>query len=71
MLKAFALDSSLLTLDGESFKRQEAIFAVLNLFVLAVLLLTHTIFESYWGSPPKVLIVVLAAGFFLNSAELI
>jgi signal transduction histidine kinase len=71
VLKAFALDSSLLTLDGESFKRQEAIFAVLNLFVLAVLLLTHTIFESYWGSPPKVLIVVLAAGFFLNSAELI
>ena len=64
MLKAFALDSGLLT-------RQEAIFAVLNLFVLAVLLLTHTIFESYWGSPPKVLIVVLAAGFFLNSAELI
>jgi signal transduction histidine kinase len=64
VLKAFALDSGLLT-------RQEAIFAVLNLFVLAVLLLTHTIFESYWGSPPKILIVVLTTGFFLNSAELI
>jgi len=71
VLKAFALDASLLTRDAESFKRQEATFAVLNLVVLAVLLLTHTIFESYWGSPPKTLIVVLAAGFFLNSAELI
>lgn len=44
---------------------------VLNLFILAVLLLTHTVFESYWGSPPKALIIVLAGGFLLNAGELI
>ncbi|HEY3836001.1 MAG TPA: HAMP domain-containing sensor histidine kinase [Bryobacteraceae bacterium] len=71
MIKALALGSSLLTSDAESFKRQEASFAILNLFVLAVLLLTHTLFASYWGSPPKPLIVVLAAGFFIDSALLI
>ena len=71
MHKAFALDSTDITRDPESFKRQEAAFVVLNLFILAVLLLTHTVFESYWGSPPKALIIVLAGGFLLNAGELI
>ena len=70
MLKAFALDTDFIE-DAESFKRQEATFVVLNLFVLATLLFTHTAFESYWGSPPEALIIVLAAGFLLNSSELI
>src|ERR1043166_5496983 len=69
--KVFVLDSTVLSSDAESFKRQEALFVILNLFVLAVLLLTHSIFSSYWGSPPVDLIVVLAIGFFLNVCELI
>jgi len=67
----FALDSTDITRDPESFKRQEAVFVVLNLFILAVLLLTHSVFESYWGSPPNELIIVLAGGFLLNAGELI
>ena len=69
--KVFVLDSTVLSSDAESFKRQEALFVILNLFVLAVLLLTHSVFSSYWGSPPVDLIVVLAIGFFLNVCELI
>src|ERR1043166_341672 len=69
--KVFVLDSTVLSSDAESFKRQEALFVILNLFVLAILLLTHSVFSSYWGSPPVDLIVVLAIGFFLNVCELI
>jgi hypothetical protein len=71
VLRKLIHESSLLAPDFTSFKRQESTFIVLNLFVLSVLLLIHTLFSSYFGTPPRSLIVVLAAGFLLNVVELI
>ena len=71
VLRKLIRESSLLALDFSSFKRQESTFIVLNLFVLSVLLLIHTLFSSYFGTPPRSLIIVLAVGFFLNVVELI
>ncbi len=56
--------------DFDSFKQQETIFVVLNLFILAALLLLHTLFASYWGFPSATLIGILAAAFFAQGAEL-
>ncbi len=64
-------ESSLLAPDFRSFQRQETSFALLNLFVLSVLLLIHSLFSSYFGEPPPALIVVLSTGFLLNAIELI
>jgi signal transduction histidine kinase len=71
VLRKLIRESSLLAPDFPSFKRQESTFIVLNLLVLSVLLLIHTLFSSYFGTPPRSLIIVLAAGFFLNVVELI
>jgi len=71
VLKKLIRESSLLAPDFPSFKRQESIFIVLNLFVLAVLILIHTLFSSFFGAPPRLLLVVLAAGFLINVVEVI
>jgi signal transduction histidine kinase len=71
VLKKLIRESSLLAPDFSSFKRQESAFIVLNLVVLATLLLIHTLFSSFFGSPPRLLVVVLAAGFLVNVVELI
>ena len=71
VLNKLIRESSLLAPDFQSFKRQESIFIVLNLFVLAVLLLIHTLFSSFFGRPPGLLIAVLAGGFLINVVELI
>ena len=71
VLKKSIRGSALLAPDFPSFKRQESIFVVLNLFVLAALLLIHTLFSSVFGRPPRLLVVVLAAGFLANVIELI
>jgi signal transduction histidine kinase len=62
--------TSLLPSDLLSFQRQETIFIVLNLVLLALLLALHTVFASHWGHPSAALIVALATGFGLNLAEL-
>ncbi len=71
VLKKLTRESSLLAPDFRSFKRQESSFVVLNLFVLAGLLLIHTLFSSVFGVPPKLLLAVLSAGFLINVIELI
>lgn len=71
VLKERIHDSSLLASDLPSFRRQESTFILLNLFVLAALLLIHTLFASFFGSPPRVLLIVLAAGALANIVELI
>jgi signal transduction histidine kinase len=71
VLKKLIRESSLLAPDFPSFKRQESTFIILNLFVLAVLLLIHTLFSSFFGRPPRLLVMVLAAGFLINVVELI
>ena len=62
--------SVLVASDFDSFKQQETIFVILNLFILAALLLVHTLFASYWGFPSATLIAILAAAFFAQGAEL-
>lgn len=57
--------------DFESFKQQESTFVLLNLFVLALLLLIHALFASYWGDPSGTLIAILAVAFLAQVAELI
>lgn len=58
------------TPDLEAFKQQESTFVILNLFVLAILLLIHTLFAAHWGNPSAALIFVLAAAFLAQAAEL-
>ena len=56
--------------DFDSFKRQETTFIILNLFILATLLLVHTLFASHWGFPSISLIAILAGALFAQGAEL-
>jgi signal transduction histidine kinase len=63
--------SVLLGADLDSFKQQESVFVILNLFILATLLLIHTLFSSEWGSPTRALIAVLVGAFVVQLAELI
>ena len=62
--------SVLLGSGFDSFKQQESTLVVLNLFVLGVLLLIHTLFSSHWGNPSVPLIAILAGAFLGQSAEL-
>ena len=57
--------------DFESFKQQESILVILNLFVLATLLLVHTAFSSHWGEPSPWLIAILSSAFVAQAGELI
>jgi two-component system, NtrC family, sensor histidine kinase HydH len=57
--------------DFLSFRRQESIFTVLNLILIAALLLSHTCFASYFRSASPLIITILAAGLGIEAAELI
>ena len=70
MLRRLYPVSVLLASDFDSFRRQESTFVILNLFVLATLLLVHTLFASHWGRPSAALITILAAAFLIQGAEL-
>ena len=56
--------------DFDSFKQQETTFVILNLFILATLLLVHTLFASYWGFPSTSMIAILAGALFALGVEL-
>ena len=57
--------------DFESFRRQQTTFAILNLFVLAALLLLHTLFSTVLGQPSLRLLVTLGSAFLLQLLEVI
>ena len=57
--------------DFESFRDQEIVFATLNLFVLAALLLLHALFASLLGEPSPALLVTLGTAFLLKMLELL
>lgn len=63
--------SLLLPFDFESFRRQDSTFVLLNLFLLAALLLIHTLFAAHFGTPSPALIVVLAAAFLAQTFQLV
>ena len=60
----------MLPFDFDSFRQQESIFILLNLFILAALQLFHTLFSSYWGLPSGTLIAILTGAFFAQGTEL-
>lgn len=57
--------------DFESFRAQEMVFATLNLFVLAALLLLHALFASLLGEPSPALLITLGTAFLLKMLELL
>jgi signal transduction histidine kinase len=63
--------STVLNSDSASFRQEESLFVILNLFVLAILLLIHALFSSYFGNPSKALIAILAAAFVVEALELV
>ncbi len=57
-------------LDLLSFKRQQTVFIVLNLLVLAGLLLMHWSLASFWGNPSSWLMATVGLVFLLRIPEL-
>jgi len=60
---------SLLASNLPSFRRQESIFIVLNLLILAVLFSLHLYFAEFWGKPTPALIIAVGIGVELKTAE--
>lgn len=71
MVVDFKPGSLLVPSDSDSFRRQENTFVVLNLLLLSVLLLIHTLFSAHFGNPSPNLIYLLAGGFLLLVVELV
>lgn len=58
-------------LEALSFRRQQIAFGVLTLFVIAVLLVIHTLFASLLGEPGPAVILLLGAAFSIKMLEVI
>ena len=58
-------------IESHAFRRQQLAFCVLALFVIAVLLLMHTLFASLLGEPSQGVIFLLCLGFSLKVLEVI
>jgi signal transduction histidine kinase len=58
-------------LEQESFKKQQTAFCVLTLFVIATLLLLHTLFAALLGTPSRWVIALLGFSFSLKVVELV
>jgi signal transduction histidine kinase len=71
VLKKLWPDPSLLNSDLASFRRQESTLVTLNLFLLAVLLLLHTSFASFWGNPSRLHVLAIGFVFCLKGGELV
>lgn len=62
---------SLERFEAQAYKRQQTAFSVLTLFVLAVLLVLHTLFASLLGEPHPSVVVLLGGSFSLKILEII
>lgn len=62
---------SLQLMETETFRKQQTAFCVLTLFVVAILLLLHTLFASLLGAPSTWVIVLLGFTFCLKFVELL
>lgn len=62
---------SIESIEAQAFRRQQLAFCVLALFVIAVLLLMHTLFESLLGEPSNRVIFLLGLSFFAKILEVI
>ena len=57
--------------DTGDLRQQQSAFCILTLFVLALLLVLHTLFASILGEPSLWLILLLGLGFSLKVVELV
>jgi signal transduction histidine kinase len=64
-------ETSTAVLDLLSFKRQQTVFVVLNLLLLATLLLMHWSLASFWGNPSRWLVATVGLVFLLRIPELL
>ena len=62
---------SLEGLEAQAFRRQQTAFCTLTLFVLAVLLVLHTLFASLLGEPSLAVVFLLGLAFSLKFLEII
>lgn len=62
---------SLEGLEAQAFRRQQTAFSVLTLFVLAVLLVLHTLFASLLGEPSPSVVFLLGLAFSIKLLEII
>jgi len=58
-------------LETHAFRRQQTAFGVLTLFVIAVLLVMHTLFASLLGEPSSAVILLLGIAFSFKLVEII
>jgi two-component system, NtrC family, sensor histidine kinase HydH len=58
-------------LEAQAFRRQQTAFSILTLFVLAILLLLHTLFASLLGEPSLAVVYLLGISFSLKFLEII
>jgi two-component system, NtrC family, sensor histidine kinase HydH len=64
-------ESPLRQVDLPTYRTQELVFIGMNMALLVVLLILHTIFGSYWGMPTRPLVWVIEIAFVANAAKLI
>lgn len=57
--------------DFQSYRRQETIFGVLSLLLLALLFAAQFLWKQYLGSPDVQVLVILSAGIGANTLELL
>jgi signal transduction histidine kinase len=62
---------SLELMEAESYRKQQTSFCVLTLFVIAILLLLHTLFASLLGEPSTWVIALLGFSFSVKIVELV
>lgn len=60
---------SLERIEAYSLRRQQIAFSILTLFVIAILLLLHSLFARLLGEPSKAVIVILASSFLVKAWE--
>ena len=58
-------------LEALAFRRQQTAFSVLTLFLIAVLLVLHTLFASLLGEPGPAVVLLLGIAFSLKVLEII
>jgi signal transduction histidine kinase len=61
--------SSLEQIEAQASRRQQIAFCILTLFVIAALLLLHTLFADLLGEPSREVILLLGLGFLLKMLE--
>lgn len=69
--KLLVRESLLLVPDFFAFRRQEVIFAGLNVCLLIALLVTDVLFPSYLGRTPRIAFVILTFGIAVNALDLL